>query len=92
VADDGATGLRLAAERRPDLLFLDVHLPDIEGTEVLARLRADPATTAIPVVFLTADATAPALHRLAAAGADGHLTKPYELAALFDRVERARPC
>jgi CheY-like chemotaxis protein len=53
----GRLGLELAAEHRPDLILLDLHLPDIGGEEVLARLHQDERTREIPVVILSADAT-----------------------------------
>lgn len=56
-AADGASGLLRARESQPDLILLDLHLPDIRGESVLATLRADPATRDIPVVVVTADPT-----------------------------------
>ncbi len=53
----GQLGLELAREHAPDLILLDIHLPDLDGDEVLARLQADAATRGIPVVILSADAT-----------------------------------
>jgi CheY-like chemotaxis protein/signal transduction histidine kinase/HAMP domain-containing protein len=73
VASDGQTGLRLARERQPDGIILDVSLPDLDGWKVLEALRADPATADIPVHFLTASDEA---ERGMALGAVGYLTKP----------------
>src|SRR5207302_11309963 len=56
-AVQGRRGLELARAQRPDAIVLDLHLPDIGGQEVLARLQADPETRGIPVVILSADAT-----------------------------------
>lgn len=53
VAPDGETALQLAAANPPDLVYLDIRLPGIDGLEVLERLRADPSTKALPVVMLT---------------------------------------
>ncbi|MBW3572080.1 MAG: PAS domain S-box protein [Gemmatimonadetes bacterium] len=75
----GRIGVELAREHRPDLVLLDLHLPDISGEEVLRRLRADPRTAAIPVVIISADATRDSVDRLRGAGADAYLTKPLDL-------------
>ena len=56
-AGDGEEGVRLAAERQPDLILMDLSLPVLDGWAATARLKADPATRAIPVVALTAGAT-----------------------------------
>jgi len=72
-AQDGRSGLRLARERKPSGIILDVNLPDIDGWQVMKELRADPITAAIPVHFLTA---ADAGERGMAMGAVGYLNKP----------------
>jgi CheY-like chemotaxis protein/anti-sigma regulatory factor (Ser/Thr protein kinase) len=85
----GAEGLDLARAHHPDLILLDLHLPDLGGGEVLARLQADPATSDIPVVIVSADATPGQIDRLMAAGALHYLTKPLdvgELLAVLDRL------
>jgi two-component system, sensor histidine kinase and response regulator len=78
-AMQGLLGLELAQRHKPDLILLDVHLPDIGGAEVLARLRAEQLTRDIPVVVLSADATKSQVDRLLAAGANGYLTKPLDV-------------
>ena len=86
-ARDGAEGLRLAREIRPDLILLDLHLPGMSGEEVLAALRAGAATADIPVVMVSADALPATAQRLLAAGAADYLTKPIavpRLLALLD--------
>ncbi|MDP2008518.1 MAG: PAS domain-containing protein [Rubrivivax sp.] len=93
MAPSGSLGLDLARANRPDLLLLDIHLPDIDGFEVLARLRADPATRAMPVVAVTAQAMPGDVKRVLAAGFDGYLAKPLDLAsfdALLERMLAAR--
>jgi len=75
-AVQGRRGLELARAHRPDAIVLDLHLPDIGGQEVLARLQADPETRGIPVVILSADATPSQTTRLLQAGAHAYLTKP----------------
>ncbi|MFN2463373.1 MAG: PleD family two-component system response regulator, partial [Candidatus Dormibacteria bacterium] len=88
-AMQGSMAIELAREHQPELVILDLHLPDMDGAEVLRRLRTDPRTAAIPVVMLTADATARQRERLLRAGAHAYLTKPVavrELLALVDGV------
>jgi PAS domain S-box-containing protein len=83
----GQLGVELAREHRPDLILLDLHLPDISGEEVLRRLRADERTAHIPVVVISADATRDSRARLEGAGADGYLTKPLDLDAFLETLE-----
>jgi signal transduction histidine kinase len=78
-AMQGGLGLELARERRPDLILLDVHLPDLNGAEVLHRLRSDPRTRAIPVVMISADATPGQIKKLREAGALDYLSKPLDV-------------
>ena len=86
-AGQGRLGLDLARQHRPALVLLDLHLPDINGNEVLEQLRADPATAAMPVIMLSADATARQSQRLLAAGADAYLTKPLDVRALLSLLD-----
>ena len=78
-AFQGALGLELAAQHCPDVILLDLHLPDINGDEVLRRLRSNPATRDIPVVMISADATPGQVERLLRAGADDYLSKPFDI-------------
>ena len=75
-AMQGRPGLELARAHRPDVIVLDLHLPDISGQDVLARLQADPATREIPVMILSADAMTSRSTSLLKAGAHAYLTKP----------------
>jgi CheY-like chemotaxis protein len=84
----GQLGVELARQHLPDLILLDLHLPDIGGEEVLRRLRGDPRTAHIPVVIVSADATQGSLDRLHAAGADAYLTKPLDLDEFLATVDR----
>ena len=85
-AMQGKLGIDLARQHRPDLILLDLHLPDLHGREVLEQLKRDPATAAIPVVVLSADATPSQLERLRADGAAAYLTKPIDVEQLLDVV------
>ena len=77
-AANGAEALVRAKADKPDAVLLDVMMPGLDGPSTLARLREDPATSGIPVVFLTAKAIAAELERLKVLGAAGVLTKPFD--------------
>jgi CheY-like chemotaxis protein len=84
----GAEALTAAVAWRPDLVLLDVVMPDMNGPTVLTRLRADKRTAPIPVVFLTGRAEPDAAQRLLALGAAGVIAKPFDPMALAARVRR----
>ncbi|QPF73572.1 response regulator [Roseateles sp. DAIF2] len=77
-ADDGAQGLARARELRPDLILLDMQLPDVDGYEVLRRLRLDPLTAAIPCIALSANAMPEDIRRALSAGFADYWTKPID--------------
>jgi signal transduction histidine kinase/CheY-like chemotaxis protein len=87
-AIQGRLGLELARQVQPALVLLDVHLPDIGGEAVLEELRRDPTTAHIPVVVVSADATAHQIERLLAAGAFRYLTKPIDVQELLSIVDQ----
>jgi len=87
----GRLGLDLARGHLPDLILLDLQLPDLRGDEVLRQLRADPATADIPVVMISADATTGQIERLRAAGANEYLTKPINIRSFLAIVDAALP-
>jgi CheY-like chemotaxis protein len=78
-AMQGRLGLDLASRHSPDLVLLDLHLPDIPGDEVLRHLRARPETRDVPVLVISADATPGRIKALLAEGANGYLTKPLDI-------------
>ena len=88
-AGEGGLGIDLARQHRPDVVFLDLNLPDLSGGDVLARLRADPATAGLYVVILSADAAGAQVRRMLDAGADDYLTKPFEVNAFLAVIDRA---
>jgi CheY-like chemotaxis protein len=88
-ASDGRTGIALAGEHLPDLVLLDLHLPDIHGAEVLARLKRDQRTRSVPVVVVTADATRSRTDMLLRSGAYAYLTKPLDVSGLLRTVAEA---
>jgi PAS domain S-box-containing protein len=89
VAKSGRAGLEMARQHRPQLILLDLNLPDMNGYDVLIQLRASPETAAIPVVILSADATAGQRSRLLEVGAFAYLTKPLDVRKFFEVVDRA---
>jgi CheY-like chemotaxis protein len=90
-AMQGSIGLELARQHRPDLVLLDLHLPDIQGDEILRQIRADPRTQHIPIVIISADATSPQINRLRAAGANDYLTKPIDVRKFLALVDAVVP-
>ncbi len=86
LAADGASCLAMAAESQPDLILLDMGLPDIPGQEVLRRLRSDPRTRDIPVIVLTAADASEARMAAFSSGADDVIVKPASDAVLLARV------
>lgn len=87
----GRLGRELAIEHRPDLILLDLHLPDGPGEDVLASLRADQRTAHIPVVVLSADATPGQVERLRQAGARAYVRKPIDLDDLWSVIDEHLP-
>jgi CheY-like chemotaxis protein len=92
VSVTGLDALAALRVRMPHLVLLDMHLPDIDGLELLRRLRSDPVTAAVPVVVVSADATSQQIDDALRAGAVRYLTKPLDvtelLAALDDLLDR----
>jgi CheY-like chemotaxis protein len=78
-AMQGRLGLELAVQHRPDLILLDLHLPDLDGSAVLRQLQEREATRAIPVIVISADATPGQIDRLLAQGVRAYLTKPLDV-------------
>jgi CheY-like chemotaxis protein len=94
VARDGVEALEYmfpkgAPPRRPKAILLDLKLPRVSGLEVLARLKADPATREIPVIIMTSSREAPDLERAYELGVNSYLVKPVEFAGFVDVIRRA---
>jgi two-component system phosphate regulon response regulator PhoB len=90
-ASDGATALALADQLEPELIFLDVNLPDLSGIEVCRRLRRQPRLAGSSIVMLTAAAQQEDISRGLAAGATQYLTKPFSPVRLLSLVEELLP-
>jgi CheY-like chemotaxis protein len=87
-ATNGLEGSALAETQRPDVLLLDLNLPDLAGEEVLRRLRARAQTGDVPVIILSADSTSRNINRLLEVGADAYLTKPVNVPQFLDVLDR----
>ena len=79
-------GIKLAAERKPDLVLMDIHLPGMNGIDALGVLRADAATAAIPVIAVTASVMQQDRKLITDAGFDGYVGKPINLKEFLDAV------
>ena len=84
----GEDGVRLAIERKPDLVLMDIQLPGINGIEALRQVRADPACARIPIVAFTASVTSTDRSQISAAGFDGFLSKPINLKEFLDTIKQ----
>ena len=88
-AGSAEDGLKLAGERKPDLILMDIQLPGMSGIDALKALRADPATEKIPVVAITASVMQQDRQHIMSAGFDGFIEKPVNLKNLLDTVQGA---
>ncbi len=87
-AETGEDGVRLARERQPALVLMDIQLPGIDGIAALGQLRGDPITRGIPVIAVTASAMTHDRQKIMAAGFDGYQTKPIRVNEFLDAVRR----
>jgi len=87
-ARTGEEGLQKALDEQPDLILLDVHLPDMSGYDAAARLRARPETAQVPIIALTASASAEEEARARRAGCDGYIAKPINTRTFPDQVRQ----
>lgn len=87
-AEDGMSGLRIAEEEKPDLILMDINLPDIDGIEVTKRIKAQKHLNHIPIIALTANAMFGDEEKYLAAGCDGYIAKPVDRATLQNEIAR----
>lgn len=85
-ADNGRSGIAAAQRERPDLILMDMSLPEIDGWEATRQLKKDPLTRSIPVIALTAHAMSADKERALSVGCDDFDTKPVELARLLSKI------
>ena len=86
VATNGMKGIAMATSEQPDLILMDLTLPDIDGEEATRRIKADPATNRIPVIALTANAMSGDREKAMAAGCDDFETKPVQFEKLLKKI------
>ena len=84
----GEEGVRVAIDKKPDLVLMDIQLPGIDGIEALRQVRADPACAAIPIVAFTASVMQSDRSQIQAAGFDGFLSKPINLKEFLETIKR----
>ena len=87
IAFDGKLGVAAAKAEKPDLILMDMNMPEVDGWEATKQVKADPTTTHIPVIALTAHAMAGDRDRAIAAGCVDYHTKPVELPKLLTQIE-----
>jgi two-component system cell cycle response regulator DivK len=88
VAEDGRSGLAIAEAERPDLILMDLTMPEVDGWECARRLKAAPQTRVIPIIALSAHAMRGDREKALDAGCDDFDTKPLDFTALLDKMER----
>lgn len=86
-AENAAIAMQMALEEQPDLIFMDIQLPDIDGLEATRQLKTDPVTRNIPIYALTAFAMKGDKERISASGCDGYISKPFSHKELLDVVQ-----
>jgi len=90
-AEDGLTGLQVTEDERPDLILMDINLPDIDGVEVTQRIKAQDELSQIPIIALTANAMHGDEQHYLDAGMDGYIAKPVNKALLLDEIAKFLP-
>ena len=85
-ASNGKEGIAIAEKEKPDAILLDAMMPDLDGIETLAKLRANPETKDIPTIFITAKAQASDRRRFYSAGAKGVINKPFDTLTLASQI------
>ena len=86
-APDSPTGLQMAAEQRPDLVLMDINLPQVDGYEVTARLKQLTGMSQVPVIAVTANVMKGDREKTLAAGCDGYIQKPIDIDTLSNQIE-----
>ena len=90
-AESGEQALEAVAKQRPDLILMDIQLPDIDGYEVTRRIKADPALRSIPIIAVTSYALSGEEQKARAAGCDAYVPKPYSPRQLLAKIRKYLP-
>ena len=85
-AEDGSIGFHLVKELQPDLIISDIHMPNLDGYEVLKKVRENEATAKIPFIFLTSDTDPISRYQALQLGANDYLTKPFNISQLLEAI------
>lgn len=91
LASTGQEALHLAADQAPDLIFVDISLPDMNGLDIVSRICAQPASEFIPVVVLSASPAIDVAQQALSAGAQEYISKPIRLQTLMDMIHQYAP-
>ena len=91
IANNGTQGVAMATSEQPDVILMDLSLPDLDGWEATRRIKADPATKHIPVVAITANAMTGDKEKAIAAGCDDFDTKPVDMPRLLAKISALKP-
>jgi two-component system cell cycle response regulator DivK len=90
-AEDGVQAIAAASEHRPDLILMDIQLPELDGYEATRRIKADPALNAIPIIVVTSYALSGDEDKARAAGCNAYVAKPYSPRALLAKIREFCP-
>jgi two-component system cell cycle response regulator DivK len=90
-ADRAAAGIEIAGRERPDIILMDIQMPEMDGLEATRRLRRDEATRAIPIIAVTASVLDADRHHIIAAGCDGYIPKPIDPARFGGQIAAFLP-
>ena len=90
-AGDGKQAVTAATEHKPDLILMDIQLPELDGYEATRRIKANPALNAIPIIVVTSYALSGDEEKARAAGCDGYVAKPYSPRALLAKIREYVP-
>ena len=90
-AEDGVQAIAAASEHRPDLILMDIQLPELDGYEATRRIKADPALNAIPIIVVTSYALSGDEDKARAAGCNAYVAKPYNPRALLAKIREFCP-
>ena len=88
VASDGRDGLKKGSENKPDLIILDILMPNLDGFSMLAKLREDEETKSLPVIILTAKDTPDSVAKALKLGANDYIVKPFEARILLEKIRK----
>lgn len=83
---NGIKGYKVARREKPDVVLLDIMMPDVDGYEVFRRIKLDPTTNGIPIVFVSAKSSEEDINKGLSMGANAYITKPFEISSLLDKV------